>query len=201
METKTTIADLFPDEKGMILVAEDVVDGSFRHISEVANGAACRCRCFGCKRPMVAKNGGTDQAHHFAHRPSDMVYDCTTAGEIALHARAKEIIAKYRRITLPPTTTPGLDGKPFEVTAQRSIDLTDVRLEAVAGELIPDVTATMPDGRRIFIEIANTHPCPPEKIETLGIMGVEVLEITVSAYRASHWTNSTTSYSTSLHAS
>lgn len=28
MAAKITIADLFPDEEGMILVAEDVVDGS-----------------------------------------------------------------------------------------------------------------------------------------------------------------------------
>lgn len=186
MATKITIADLFPDDKGMILVAEYVVDGSLRHISEVANGAACGCRCFGCKRPMIAKNGGDPyrMAHHFAHRPEDMVYDCTTAGETALHVRAKEIIAQYGRVTLPPTTTPGLDGKPVEVTPERSIDLADVRLEVVAGEVVPDVTATMPDGRRIFIEIANTHLCPPEKIEKLDAMGVEVLEIRVSAYRA-----------------
>lgn len=186
MATKITIADLFPDDKGMILVAEYVVDGSLRHISEVANGAACGCRCFGCKRPMIAKNGGdpSRMTHHFAHRPEDMVYDCTTAGETALHVRAKEIITQYGRVTLPPTTTPGLDGKPVEVTPERSIDLTDVRLEVVAGEVVPDVTATMPDGRRIFIEIANTHLCPPEKIEKLDAMGVEVLEIRVSAYRA-----------------
>lgn len=186
MTTKTTIADLFPDDKGVILVAEDVVDGSLRHVSEVANGAACGCRCFGCKRPMVAKNGGNPSriAYHFAHRPEDMIYDCTTAGETALHIRAKEIIAEHCRVTLPSTSVLGLDGKAIEVTPERSVDLTDVRLEVVAGEVVPDVTATMRDGRRIFIEIANTHLCPPEKIEKLDAMGVEVLEIVVSAYRS-----------------
>lgn len=183
MATKITIADLFPDDKGMILVAEDVVDGSLRHISEVANGAACGCRCYGCGRPMVAKNGGSDQAHHFAHRPADKVYNCTTAGETALHIRAKQIIEKHRRVTLPATTTPDIDGKPVEVTPERSIDIVDVRLETAAGELIPDIIATMPDGRTIFIEIANTHPCPREKIAKLAGMGVEVLEITVRGYR------------------
>ncbi|KEQ08961.1 hypothetical protein [Pseudorhizobium pelagicum] len=183
MATKITIADLFPDDQGMILVAKDAVDGLPRHISEVANGKPCGCICFGCERPMVARNGGAVRAHHFAHRPEDMVYDCTTAGETALHERAKEIIAKHRRVTLPATSVPGLDGKPVEVTPERSIDLTDVRLEVGAGEVVPDVTATMPDGRRIFIEIANTHPCPREKIAKLVAMGVEVLEITVRVYR------------------
>ncbi|WP_080826196.1 MULTISPECIES: hypothetical protein [Agrobacterium] len=186
MKTKITIADLFPHDQGMILVARDAVDGSLRHISEVANGKACGCVCFGCKRPLIAKNGGdaARMAHHFAHRPEDMVYDCTTAGETALHVRAKEIIAKHCRVTLPATSVVGLDGNNIEVTPERSVELTDIRLEMVAGELIPDVTATLPDGRRIFIEIANTHVCPPSKIEKLDAMGVEVLEIMVSGYRA-----------------
>lgn len=185
MAKKITIADLFPDHEGMILVARDVSDGSPRRITEVANGVDCGCVCYGCGRPMVAKNGGdpSRMAYHFAHRPEDMVYDCTTAGETALHARAKEIIEKHRRVTLPPTTTPGLDGKPVDVTPERSIELTDVLLETATGELIPDVTATMPDGRRLFIEIANTHSCPQSKIEKLGIMGVEVLEIEVAGFR------------------
>lgn len=184
MTAKITIADLFPHDDGMILVAKDAVDGSLRHISEVANGLACGCKCFGCDRQLIARNGGEVRAHSFAHRSEDMVYDCTTAGETALHIRAKEIIAQHRRVTLPATSVLGLDGKTIEVTPERSIELTDVRLEMVAGELIPDVTANMPDGRRIFIEIANTHVCPPSKIEKLDAMGVEVLEITVSAYRA-----------------
>ncbi|XOK13271.1 hypothetical protein ACI6PO_15660 [Agrobacterium tumefaciens] len=185
MATKITIAHLFPDDEGMILVAEDAVDGSLRHITEVPNGAACRCVCFGCKKRLIAKNGGDParMAHHFAHRAEDAEFDCVSAGETALHIRAKEIIAKHCRVTLPATFTLGLDGKQVEVTPQRSIYLTDVRLEAAAGELIPDVTAIMSDGRKIFIEIANTHLCPPEKIEKLGVMGVEVLEIMVSAYR------------------
>ncbi|MGN7713453.1 hypothetical protein [Agrobacterium radiobacter] len=186
MTKPITIADLFPHDEGMILVARDTVDGSLRRISKVANGKACGCVCFGCGRPLVAKNGGdaARMAHHFAHRPEDMVYECTTAGETALHIRAKEIIAKHCRITLPATSVVGLDGNNIEVTPERSVELTDVRLEMVAGELIPDVTATMPDGRRIFIEIANTHRCPPSKIEKLDVMGVEVLEIMVSGYRA-----------------
>jgi len=117
MTAKITIADLFTDDKGMILVAEDVVDGSLRNISEVANGSACGCRCFGCKRPMVAKNDNDParMAYHFAHRPEHMVSDCTTAGETALRIRAKEIIERHRRVMLPPTTTARLDGRPVGV--------------------------------------------------------------------------------------
>ncbi|SCX03876.1 hypothetical protein [Agrobacterium rosae] len=183
MKTIITIGDLFPHDAGMILVAKQAADGSPRHISTVANGTACGCECFGCGRRLIARNRGEVRAHSFAHRPEDMVTDCFSSGETALHLRAKEIIAKHGRITLPATFTTGLDGTQIAVSQQHSIDLTDIKLEAVAGELVPDVTATMPDGRRIFIEIANTHPCPPEKIEKLDLMDVEVLEIMVSSYR------------------
>lgn len=73
--------------------------------------------------------------------------------------------------------------KPVNVSSERSSDLTDIHPEFVVGEVIPDIVATMPDGRRIFIEIANTHRCSQEKIEKLDAMGVEVLEIVVSQYR------------------
>ncbi|MBY5329943.1 hypothetical protein [Rhizobium leguminosarum] len=184
MATTITIADLFPDEHGMILVAKDGVDGLPRHISEVANGAACGCVCFGCGRRLIARNGGDIRAHSFAHRYEDMVIDCFSSGETALHLRAKEIIAEHRRITLPPSFVAGLDGEPIKVTPELCVALRDVTLEAIVGEVIPDVAATMPDGRRLFIEITNTHPCTPEKIAKLDLMGVEVLEIMVSSYRA-----------------
>lgn len=106
--------------------------------------------------------------------------DCLSSGETILHIRAKEIIAKRRRITLPEASTLGLDGKPVIVNPERSIDLTDICLETAEGEVIPDVIATMPDGRRLFIEIANTHPCSREKIEKLDALGVDVLEIDVT---------------------
>lgn len=186
MATKATIADLFPDHEGTILVAKDVSDGLPRRITEVPNGGDCGCICFGCGRRMIARNGGDPdlRAYSFAHHPEDNVVDCVSSGETALHIRAKEIIAKHCRVTLPATSTPGLDGKPVDVSPQRSVDLTDIHPELVVGEVIPDIVATMPDDRRIFIEIANTHLCSPEKIEKLDAMGVEVLEIVVSQYRS-----------------
>lgn len=102
MAKKITIADLFADDQGMILVAEDAVDGSHRHISDVANGTACECICFGCGKKLITKKGGDPYrvAHHFAHRAEHVVIDCVPAGEAALHIRAKEIIAKHCRVTL-----------------------------------------------------------------------------------------------------
>lgn len=182
MVTNITLADLTACDDGTVLVAKDAVDGSRRHISEVPNGVRCGCVCYGCERALVAKNRGDVKRHHFVHRPDEVTANCATAGETALHILAKEVIARHRRVTLPATSVLGLDGRTVDVTFKRSVDLTDVCLEVVAGEVVPDVTATMPDGRRIFIEIANTHLCGQEKIEKLEAMGVEVLEIMVSAY-------------------
>ncbi|NKJ77805.1 hypothetical protein [Rhizobium leguminosarum] len=58
-----------------------------------------------------------------------------------------------------------LDGKRRLVTPLQSIVLIDVRLESAEGDLIPDIVAVS---------------CPPEKLEKLRSMDVDVLEIDVS---------------------
>ncbi|MBP2460472.1 hypothetical protein J3A65_001236 [Rhizobium sp. PvP014] len=143
MATNITLADLTACDDGAVLVTKGAVGGSRRHISQVANGLRCGCVCYGCGRALVAKNGGDQNRHHFAHQPDEVTANCATAGETALHILSKEIIARHRRVSLPATSVLGIDGKPVEVTPERSIDLTDVRLEVVALEVVPDVTATM----------------------------------------------------------
>lgn len=184
MATSITLADLTSCEDGMVLVAKDAIDGSRRHISSVANGKKCGCVCFGCGRNLIAKNGGDYdlKKYHFAHRPDELTPNCATAGETALHILGKEVIAKHGRVTMPETWLPDLDGKRRVVTPRRSIDLIDIHLEMADGEIVPDIIATTPEGRRLFIEIKNTHGCPPEKLEKLAGMDVDVLEIDVSGY-------------------
>ncbi|NEI50494.1 hypothetical protein GR217_22685 [Rhizobium leguminosarum] len=186
MATNITLADLFPCDDGTVLVAKDVIDGSRRHISQVANGLRCGCVCFGCGRDLIARNGGdiSLRRHSFAHRPDELSPNCATAGETALHILGKEIIARHGRVTMPETWMTDMDGKRRLVTPLQSIVLTDVRLESAEGDLIPDIVAISPDGRRLFIEIKNTHGCPPEKLEKLRSLDVDVVEIDVSGYRA-----------------
>ncbi|MBY3155285.1 hypothetical protein HFO56_23465 [Rhizobium laguerreae] len=186
MATRITLADLSPCDDGTVLVACDAVDGSRRHISQVANGLRCGCVCFGCGRDLIARNGGDTvlRRHSFAHRPDEVTPNCATAGETALHILGKEIIARHGRVTMPETSMTDLDGKSRPVTSRQSIALTDVRLEAAEGDLVPDIVAVTPEGRKLFIEIKNTHGCPPEKREKLAAMDVDVLEIDVSGYRS-----------------
>lgn len=186
MTTRITLADLFPCDDGTVLVAGDAINGSRRHISEVANGLRCGCVCFGCKRELIARNGGdiTLRRHSFAHRPDEITPNCATAGETALHILGKEIIARHGRVTMPDTWMTDLDCKRRPVTSRQSIALSDIQLEVAEGDLIPDIVAIGPDGRKLFIEIKNTHGCRPEKLEKLATMDVDVLEIDVSSYRA-----------------
>lgn len=184
MATNITLADLFPCDDGTVLVAKDVIDGSPRHISQVANGLRCGCVCFGCGRDLIARNGKVSlRRHSFAHRPDELSPNCATAGETALHILGKEIIAQHGRVTMPETWMTDMDGGRRPVTSRQSIALTDVRLEVAEGDLIPDIVAISPEGRKLFIEIRNTHGCPPEKLEKLRSMDVDVLEIDVSGYR------------------
>ncbi|NTF20233.1 hypothetical protein G6L37_17705 [Agrobacterium rubi] len=183
MATNITLADLTACDDGTVLVAKDAVDGSRRHISEVPNGVGCGCVCYGCERALVAKNGGNVKRHHFAHRPDEETAKCATAGETALHMLGKDIIARHGRVTMPETWVIDLDGRRSVVTPRRSIALTDIHLETADGQLVPDIIATTPEGRRLFIEIKNTHGCPPEKMAKLASMDVDVLEIDVSEYR------------------
>lgn len=184
MAGKACLKDLWPTEDGKILVGEHVIDGFFRHIDEVERGLACRCICFGCRRRLVAKKGEARiKAYHFAHEP-DGLPDCGTTGESRLHRYAKQIIEKHGKVRLPSVELFDHLGTRRRAASERVIELTDVKLETFEGEVIPDIVAFQPDGRRLFIEICNFHQCPPEKLAKLRAMDVDVLEIYVSDYRS-----------------
>ncbi len=139
MASKPTLADLFDCEDGTVLVAKDAVDGSLRHISEVANGLRCGCVCIGCGRELIARNGSDSglRIHSFAHRPDEVTPNCATAGETALHMLGKEIIARHGRVTMPETTILGLDSKTMrrDTAAVHFPDV--VQLEVSEGEIVP----------------------------------------------------------------
>jgi hypothetical protein len=180
---KITIADLFPCDEGMIVVAKHANDGVRKHITDVPSGLACNCVCFGCGKRLVARKGEGGRAHSFAHLPDEVTPDCSWAAETELHIICKEIIARHGKVTFPEVMVPDQDGRQRLVSPKRCVEFASVEIEKPAGQVIPDVVATMHDGRRVFIEILNTHACPPEKLAKLSKMDVDVLEIDVSNYR------------------
>ena len=68
-------------------------------INEVANGLECGCVCAACRAPLIARQGAI-RRWHFSHAPGFVV--CETGAETALHWMAKQIIAQWDDVTLPP---------------------------------------------------------------------------------------------------
>jgi len=177
------LGDLWPTDDGMIVVGEDIADGAIMHISEVTRGLGCDCICMGCRRRLVAKKGEARlRTHHFAHH-FDGTADCISSGESRLHLHAKRIIERHGIIGLPAVEITDHRGKTRIACRERVIALNDIRLEQADGDIVPDIVAIQPDGRRIFIEVCNFHKCSPEKLRALRNKDVDVLEIYVSGYR------------------
>lgn len=180
---KACLGDLWPTDEGMVVLGEDVANGTIWHVDDVGKGLDCGCICIRCRRKLVAKKGeARKQAHHFAHH-ADGYPDCAASGESLLHNYAKRIIERHRMISLPSVTLTDHRGKPRTACVERTVTLRDIRLEEMDGDVVPDIVAVQPDGRRIFIEVCNFHRCPPEKLRKLREMDVDVLEIYVSGHR------------------
>ena len=71
-------------------------DGNKVFIDDVPNGKKCGCICSKCHEPLIAKNGGEINIHHFAH-----ISDSNCPGETEAHFEAKEIIKRENYLWLP----------------------------------------------------------------------------------------------------
>ena len=72
--------------------------GELVFVDDVPNGNACGCFCPKCKEPLMARNGGKKNQHHFAHSPES---NCQGSYETTLHLLAKEIIKEEKKMVLP----------------------------------------------------------------------------------------------------
>lgn len=161
-------------ERRESLVLGQRADGSMAHVSEVESGGRCACVCPGCGAPLVAKKGARID-HHFAHEGTADGMPCRTGPETALHKFAKEVLARRLHLELPPLT--------LEEGGDRWIGYGGGRyrfdgaiLEQRLGSIVPDVVVRKGD-RDLLVEMAVTHPCGPEKIETIRSLDVAAIEI------------------------
>ncbi len=72
------------------------------HIDSASNGLKCECVCPHCHHSLIARNGGKQKAHHFAHLNGA---ECGGARMTALHILAQDIIARYKKVMLPEYNT------------------------------------------------------------------------------------------------
>ena len=149
--------------------------GVIVHISAVASGKACKCRCPECKISLVAKKGRL-LTHHFAH---DTDASCAGAPETALHKYAKQIVAKNLRLILPDIAV-SYESKVLKLWAGHEVKF-DGALEEYREfkQFVPDVFL-LRDGRKLLIEVAVTHFCDEAKIAEIRTKGIAAIEIDLS---------------------
>ncbi|MBK9260233.1 MAG: DUF2384 domain-containing protein [Polyangiaceae bacterium] len=153
-------------------------DGRLLHISEVKKGLACGCVCPSCSGKLIA-NKGPIKTHHFAHH-SDR--NCVAAYETMLHMLGKQVIADQKQVMLPPVVAK-YKGCTKSICDAVMFTLDEVVIEPDMGGMRPDILGRrrVEDGtKELFIEVAVTHPCEPEKKELIRERKVAAIEIDLS---------------------
>lgn len=151
-------------------------DGRMVHVDDVPNGARCGCICPQCKQALIAKNGGQERAHHFAHEGSA---ECQGGTETALHLAAKQIVADHKRLALP-FSVGQMQGEDA-----RFIEFDNVQIEhtlqhpLTQQRIIADCYGENIDGPFI-VEIAVHHTVESEKSTMINSLGLSAIEISLS---------------------
>lgn len=145
--------------------------GEIVFIDTVANGLNCNCFCAGCGKPLIARQGDRNQ-HHFAHDGGNIreCYDKT------LHSLAEQIIKDNKQVYSPKY-------KSFYVyhnSELLSFVYVEVEQRNDYHDLQPDLVGVTEDGKRIHIEIRNTHKVDANKEKKLRDREQICMEIDVS---------------------
>lgn len=157
-------------------------DGVIVSITDVERGAACRCACHACDAPLIAHKGDI-LIHHFAHAGSGD--GCGVGVETNAHLWAKQELEAALWIRLPPLKAEAA-GLSYTIHPGREFQFAKAELEKHAGEIVPDVQLTAPDGRQLIVEVYVTHKCGPEKIARIRAGGVSAVEVDLSKWRGSN---------------
>ncbi|PWV62226.1 hypothetical protein [Plasticicumulans acidivorans] len=158
-------------------------DGRLHFIEDVERGLACACRCTQCSARLVARNGGRERAHHFAHY---QVGVCIGAAESALHRLAKQIIAEAMRLRLPELRLSELQQTKMMAVAEqvlwpsRMFAAHSVDVECSYAGCVPDLLLRDASGEWLVVEIAVTHFATEEKTARLKSADVMSLQIDLS---------------------
>lgn len=178
---------------GALRVPFGLRDGRMWRPQEVAGGLACGCSCPGCRKPLVARNGGTLVRPHFAH---DAGHACVHGLETAVHLMAKQILQSVSTLTLPewrgaldmPNPPVMRDregtkhvGDRVDIPSVR-VALHEVRIEQAVADYRPDVLA-VDDTGELLIEIRVHHKVDDLKRRKVQSDGRRMIEIDLSSLR------------------
>lgn len=155
------------------------------HAGDVVRGLACNCTCPACGDRLQAHKGRIRQPY-FSHRSGA---DCGAGYQTALHILAKEILAEYRKVVVPPLTVytaPALIHR--FVRRQFSEDLVKsgtlmtfktAELEKRVGEIIPDVVLAA-QGWKLLVEIRVSHAVDDAKAAKTRQLDISAIEFDLS---------------------
>jgi hypothetical protein len=149
-------------------------DDRLAHVTEVASGLACGCRCPGCGERLVARKGAY-KVHHFAHHVHRA---CAGAWETTLHRLAKEVVLEARELLLPKAVAKVGDLS-ADVASATMFRYETAEVEVDLGGLRPDAVVTG-RGRQLLLEFHVRHRCGPEKIAQLRTRNLATVEIDLS---------------------
>lgn len=161
------------------LLRHGLRNGLLVHVAKVERGLACGCVCPHCGGRLMAKKGRIRE-HHFAHEDG---MDCGKGVETALHHRAKDLLAKAKRIWIPRVEIsfpPHLNKRPRQWKPARWIPVDAVALEKRMDGMVPDVVIEH-SGHRLLLEIKVTHGVDAEKLERIRVKRVSALEVDLSS--------------------
>lgn len=161
-------------------------------ISEMENGAKCKCICVNCGKTMIAKIGNRKRRPHFSHVNCTDICNPTHANESALHKLSKYILEINREIKLPAFYLDGdidpscnkYDKKQVEKLKcfdDYIFEYDNVRVEEKVGDIIPDIILSSSKGE-ILIEIAVTHNVDVEKKSKIKIKKISCIEVNLRKF-------------------
>ena len=141
------------------------------HVSDVARGLGCNCRCPGCGGQVIARKGAA-RTWHFAHFTGAACSSMTW-----LHRSAQQILFRQRRITLPT---------PEQALGHRTLRLSEVNEEFPVNGRRVDCLCVMEDGHELAVEIRVTHEVDAEKLDDLRSANPDrdVVEIDLRPFRS-----------------
>ena len=152
-------------------------DGERADVKDVANGLQCRCRCFDCGQPVVAKQGPKVRWHFAHHAPTN----CRPTPESELHFFAKTLLAEKLWLWIPPVNAKAA-GRTELISDRQRYEFSQVKVEKADGNVRPDLLLVTDRGRVLHVEIFVRHRVGPIKLEKLRDRGISSVEIDLRSW-------------------
>ena len=150
-------------------------DGQRADVKDVANGLQCRCICFECGQPVLAKQGPKLGWHFAHHAPTN----CRPTPESELHFFAKTLLADRLWLWIPAVRATAA-GRTEPISDRKQYKFSEVRVEKADGNVRPDLLLVTASGKVLHVEIYVRHRVDPIKMEKLRNRGISSVEIDLS---------------------